>query len=439
MREFYERFRPVFRSVRILLTVLFLSFAGTTSAQPYSIVIKGGHVIDPKNNLDEIMDVALTDGIITRVAKNIDAAGAAQVVNAKGLYVTPGLIDIHVHVFFGMEPDHTYEDGMLAVMPDGFTFRNGVTTVVDAGSSGWKYFMKFKHNVIEHSQTRVLAFINVMSEGMRGGPYEQDERSMDPKMIAMIARSNKDIVVGVKVAHYNGHEWGPVDSAVAAGKIANIPVMIDFGGAHPPLPIRELFLDHLRPGDIFTHCYADLHNSREAIYDDSLKVVKPLAFEARKRGIFFDVGYGGISFSFSQAIPSIKQGFPPSSISTDLHIESMNGSMKDQLMCMSKCLAMGMDLNSVIRAATATPAQEIKHEELGNLAVGSPADIAILNVRQGKFGYFDYTGYKIESDKKLECEMTIRAGKIVYDLDGIANPIFLPKSIFREGPAPAGH
>lgn len=385
------------------------------------------------------MDVAVRDGKIVKVAANIDATGAAQTVNAKGLVVTPGLIDIHTHVFFGMEPDHTYGDGMLGVMPDGFTFRNGVTTVVDAGSSGWKTFPKFKRNIIDHSQTRVLAFINVMSEGMRGGPYEQDERTMDPKLIAMMAKSNKDIVVGVKVAHYNGHEWGPVDSAVAAGNLANIPVMIDFGGSHPPLPIRELFADHLRPGDIFTHCYADLRLSRETIFDDSLKLVKPLAFEARKRGIFFDVGYGGISFAFAQAIPAIKQGFPPSSISTDLHIESMNGSMKDMLMCMSKCLAMGMNLNAVIKASTASPAQEIRHEELGNLSVGSPADIAILNVREGKFGYFDYTGYKVESDKKLECEMTIRAGKIVYDLDGIASPIFLPKTIFREAAAPAGH
>ena len=137
----------------------------------------------------------------------------------------------------------------------------------------------------------------------------------------------------------------------------------------------------------------------------------------------FDVGFGGISFSFSQAIPAIKNGFYPNSISTDLHIGSMNNAMKDQLSVMSKMLGIGMDFKAVIKAATWNPAVEIKHEELGNLSVGADADIAILNLREGKFGFFDYTGYKIQADKKLECEMTIRGGKIVYDLNGIATPI----------------
>jgi len=160
--------------------------------------------------------------------------------------------------------------------------------------------------------------------------------------------------------------------------------------------------------------------------DQNTNTVKPLALAARKRGIFFDVGYGGISFSFSQAIPAVKQGFYPNSISTDLHMGSTNGAMKDQLNCMSKFLAMGVPLQEVVKESTMNPAMEIKREELGNLTVGSEADVAILNLRQGKFGYFDYTGYKIEYDKKLECEMTIRAGKIVYDVNGIATPIFAP-------------
>jgi len=146
---------------------------------------------------------------------------------------------------------------------------------------------------------------------------------------------------------------------------------------------------------------------------------------ARKKGIIFDVGYGGISFAYSQAIPAIKDGFYPDAISTDLHIGSMNGAMKDMLTTMSKFLALGMDLNSVINTSTWYPARIINRKELGSLSVGSEADIAILNIRKGKFGLFDYTGYKIQADKKLECEMTIRAGKIVYDLNGIANPITL--------------
>jgi dihydroorotase len=198
--------------------------------------------------------------------------------------------------------------------------------------------------------------------------------------------------------------------------------MVDFGGSTPPLSIEELFLKHLRPGDIFTHCYAQLA-TRECIVDTSSGKLKPFVLEARKRGIVFDVGYGGVSFRFSQAIPAIKNGFYPNSISTDLHTGSMNAAMKDQLSILSKFLVMGMDLRSIIAAATWNPAKEIKREDLGNLSMGAEADITILNIRDGKFGYFDYTGYKIEGTKKFECEMTIRAGKIVYDLNGLANPI----------------
>ena len=396
-------------------------------AQPYNIVIKDGHVIDPKNNIDAVMDIAINNGKIVQVAKNIDSKGASQVVNAKGLYVTPGLIDMHSHNFFGVEPDHQYENGNLALPPDGFTFRNGVTTVVDAGSSGWRTFPTFKAQTIDLSQTRVLAFLNIVGEGMRGG-YEQNANDMDSKMSALVAKRYSGIIVGFKVAHYEGHEWTPVDRAVEAGKQAGgIPVMVDFGGSTPPLSIEELFMTHLRPGDIFTHCFGQLA-SREFIVDTQTNKVKPFVLEARKRGINFDVGYGGISFAFSQAIPAIKQGFFPNSISTDIHVGSMNNAMKDMLTTMSKFLAMGMDLKSVIAASTWNPAMEIKHEELGNLSEGSDADIAILNIREGKFGLFDYTGYRIEASKRFECEMTIRNGRIVYDFNGIANPIVAPRA-----------
>lgn len=408
----------------ILISAFFITSNAVVS-QPYNIVIKGGHVIDPKNNIDEVMDVAIYNGKIAMVAKNIDTAKAGQVVNAEGMYVTPGLIDIHTHDFLGVEPDHQYENGNLAIQPDGFTFRNGVTTVVDAGSSGWRSFPTFKAQTIDQSRTRVLAFLNIVGEGMRGG-YEQNENDMDPKMAALVARQYKNIIVGFKLAHYEGYDWTPADRAVEAGNMAGgLPVMIDFGGSAHTLSIEELFLNHLRPGDIFTHCFAQL-GSREYIVDVQVNKIKPFVWEARKRGIVFDVGYGGVSFSFSQAIPAIKEGFYPNSISTDLHTGSMNGAMKDMLTTMSKFMAIGMDLKSIINASTWNPAKEINHEELGNLSVGSGADVAILNIRHGKFGLFDYFGYKIETDKKLECEMTIRDGHIVYDLNGIANPIVAP-------------
>ena len=412
---------------KISLFLLFIGFlmTGITKAQTFSIIIKGGHVIDPKNNINDVMDIAVKDGKILLVAKNIDAQEGIQVVQAEGLYVVPGLIDMHVHVFHGTNPDQQYMNGPSSVVPDGFTFRSGVTTVVDAGCAGWRTFPAFKRQTIERSQTRVLAFLNIVGEGMRGGPFEQNLKDMDPQVTAKFAINNKSDIVGIKLAHFEGPDWTPVDRLVEAGKLANLPIMVDFGGCNPPLSIEELFMQHLRPGDIFTHCFAQLGNNRESVVDPQTSSVKSFVWEAVKSGIIFDVGYGGISFAFSQAIPAIKSGFYPHAISTDLHIGSMNGAMKDMLTTMSKFLAMGMDLQSVIKASTWIPAQVIKREELGTLSVGSDADIAILNIRKGKFGFFDYTGYKIEADRKLECEMTIRAGKIVFDLNGIANPVTL--------------
>ena len=368
------------------------------------------------------MDVAVQQGKIAAVAENINEEQGRQVVDARGMYVTPGLIDIHEHVFAGTEPNHGYSNGFSALPPDGFTFRVGVTTVVDCGGSGWKSFPVFKENIINRSKTRVLAFLNIVGEGMRGGVYEQNTEDMDAKMSALTAKRYPDDIVGFKVAHYSGHEWTPVDRAVEAGNMTGLPVIVDFGGSNPPLSIKELYMDHLRPGDIYTHTFAQL-KSREYIVDLESKKVKPFVFEAQKKGIIFDVGYGGISFSYSQAIPAIKDHFFPNTISTDLHTGSMNAAMKDMLNVMSKFLLMGMNLKEVIKASTWSPAKAIHKEELGNLSVDAPADVAVLRLREGDFGFFDYHGNKQESQKRLECEMTIRNGKIVYDLNGLANPI----------------
>ncbi|QJW90009.1 amidohydrolase/deacetylase family metallohydrolase [Spirosoma taeanense] len=418
------------KKIKLLVVALFCSLVNLAVAQTYSVVIKGGHVIDPKNNINGIMDVAINDGKIVQVARNIDPKGAIQVVDARGLYVTPGLIDMHTHVFFGTNLDQTYSNGPNALPPDGFTFRNGVTTIVDAGCSGWRDFETFKKQTIDLSQTRVLALLNIVGSGMRGGTFEQNIADMDAGKTAEMAKKYPEQVVGVKLAHFNGYDWTPTDRAVEAGKLANVPVMIDFGGSTPTLSIEDLFLKHLRPGDIFTHCFGQL-KTREAIVDVTTNKVKPFVWEAQKKGLIFDVGYGGISFAFSQAIPAIKSGFLPNTISTDIHTGSMNNAMKDMLNVMSKFLAMGMDLPSVIKASTWNPAKAIRREELGHLSVGSVADVAILKLHEGKFevrdtgmfGFFDYTGHKIEGKQKLACEMTIRNGRIVYDLNGIANPV----------------
>jgi dihydroorotase len=400
--------------------------AATISAygQKYAIVIKGGQVIDPKNNINAVMDIAVAEGKIVKVDKNIDTTGATQVVDARGMYVTPGLIDIHGHVFAGTEPDHYLSNGFLALPPDGFTFRVGVTTIVDCGGAGWKNFSIFKKNIIDNAQTRVLSFLNIVGEGMRGGAYEQNANDMDAKMAASVAKSNAKYIVGFKVAHYEAAEWIPVDRAVEAGKMADMPVIIDFGGddTHPPLSIEELFFKHLRPGDIYTHAFTEL-SRRDPIVDLNTRQLKPFIKTAQQRGIIFDVGYGGGSFDYRQAIPATKAGFFPNTISTDLHTGSMNAAMKDMLNVMSTFVALGMDIPAVIKASTWTPAQVIKRQELGNLSVGAVADIAILGMRKGNFGIWDRVGYKVKANQKFECEMTIREGKIVYDLNGIANPI----------------
>lgn len=387
-------------------------------AQTYDIVIKGGHLIDPKNNIDGVMDLAISNGKIALIANNIDKTKGKRVINASNMYVTPGIIDLHVHVFHGTNTGQDYMNGPNAVAPDGFTFRAGVTTVVDAGSSGWRTFPDFKKQTIDISKTRVLAFLNIVGEGMRGGPFEQNTKDMDASKAAEFAKQYPNEIVGIKLAHYSGHEWEPTDYAVEAGKQVNLPVMIDFGGANPPLSIKELFMDHLRPGDIFTHCYASL-TGREALVDENGKV-KPFVFDARKKGIIFDVGHGGGSFRWNQAVPAIKQGLLPDAISSDLHIGSMNGGMKDMANLMSKFLNMGMSVQDVILRSTWNSAKIINRPELGNLSVGTEADVAIFSLRQGNFGFIDVGSEKIEGNQKLEAEMTIRAGNIVWDLNGLA-------------------
>lgn len=413
----------------ILAFLMMVSFQ-QSKAQEIDLLLKGGHVIDPKNNINSKMDVAIIDGKISKVAANIPANTAKKTVDVSGFYVTPGLIDIHGHVFHGTEPDHYLSNGLDALPPDGFTFRSGVTTIVDAGGAGWRNFDIFKKNIIDASKTRVLSFLNIVGEGMRGiEAYEQNTADMDPKLTAAIADKYKQYIVGIKLAHYIGTDWGPTDKAVAAGKLANIPVMVDFGKANPPLPIQDLFMNHLRPGDIFTHAYrydrefdneGKMVEHKQAIVDMKNKKVKPFVFKAREKGIIFDVGHGGGSFMWSQAIPAMEQGFKPDVLSSDLHTGSMNGAFKDMTNLISKFLAIGLSLPEAIAASTWKPANVIQRPELGNLSPGMEADIAVFNLRKGDFGFSDSNGQSINGNQKFEAELTVRAGRIVWDLNAIS-------------------
>lgn len=428
------------RKQLLFFSALFLICSGAVaqqaeSAKPYSIVIKGGHIIDPKNNVDAIMDIAIKDGKIAAIAKNIDGSQGTQLVNAKGMYVTPGLVDLHVHFFWGHDGSG-YMNAKAGLPADGFTFPAGVTTVVDAGSPGWKSFELYKKQTIDPSQTRVLAMLNIVSEGM-DSRNESDIEHMDPKSTADMAKKYPQHVVGVKLAHFSGrgplaHSWIPVDRAIEAGKLANIPIMVDFGSANPYLPLDSLFNVKFRVGDMYTHAFGGnpevgltTQSGRESIVDISTKKVKEYAIKAQKRGVIFDIGFGGSSFLFSQGIPAIKSGFYPNSISTDLHTGSMNNAMKSMPNIMSLFMAMGMPFKEVIKASTWNPAQQIKRPELGNLSVGTEADIAIFTLRKGNFGFYARDG-KIAGKERLETEMTIRAGRIVYNLNAIAEPNVLP-------------
>ena len=390
------------------ITLLLLSM-GLLCAQEYDLLLKGGHVIDPKNKISGRRDVAVKDGKIAEVATNIAAAKAAKTVDVSGLYVTPGLIDLHVHVYAGTGTAYT---GPSSVRPDDHSFRSGVTTMVDAGSSGWRNFEDFKSFIIDRSRTRVLALLNIVGAGMAGTP-EQNLSDMDPVKAAEAAAKYKAIIVGFKTAHYSGPEWTPVENAMKAGDIAKVPIMVDFGQFRSERPYEELVTKKLRPGDMSTHMFL----GRVPMLDDAGKL-RPFLFEARKRGVLFDVGHGGGSFLFRQAVPAVTQGFLPDSISTDLHIGSMNGAMQTMLTTMSKFLNMGMTLDDVVLRSTWHPARQIKREELGHLSVGAPADIAVLRLEKGDYGFVDVNGARMQGTQKLDGELTTLEGKIVWDLNG---------------------
>jgi dihydroorotase len=393
-------------------------------APHYDLLLKGGHVIDPANHIDEVRDVAVFQGKIAAVEKNIPADQAGKVVDVSKLYVTPGLIDIHFHVGHGGAPlDWFSPDARAHFMPLGIpadlALQSGVTTIVDAGTSGAETFLQEKEEVIDHARVRVLAFLNIVANGMNGG-LEQTPDQMDAKLCADTIKKYPDLIVGVKTAHYWTKEpvdaahalWTAVDRAIECGTVANVPVMFDFW-PRPERTYADLILKKMRPGDIHTHVFAQQF---PILLEDGK--LNPILTEARARGVIFDVGHGAGSFWFRNAVPAAKQGFIPDSISTDLHtgnytILSMNN-------VMSKFLAMGVPMDDVIRRSTVNPASEIRRPELGTLSVGKDADIAVLELIHGHFAYIDNGVAKMNANVQLTARMTVRAGRIVYDPSGLS-------------------
>jgi dihydroorotase len=406
--------KPLLASiVRALYVVLFF-IPSVMWAQQYDLLIKNGHVIDPKNRINAKKDIAVADGKIAKVADNIPAAKSKKNIDATGLYVVPGMIDIHTHVFVGTKPDK-FADGIYSVSPDDFTFKSGVTTVVDAGTSGWRNFPLFKEQVIDKSQTRVLAFVNIAGSGMSGKPLQEDINDMNADSAALVAEKYKDIIVGIKIGHYEGSDWAPFDKALEAGKKSNTPLFVE---CHLPQYSLDAQLQKMRPGDIITHSYEQVSERMPVV--DEQGHIRPFVLAAQKKGVLFDVGHGGAGFWFSQAVPAFHQGLAPNSFGSDLHRFSMNAGMKSMLNIMSKYMAIGMSLKDVVIRATWNPAKSIKREDLGNLSEGAVADVAVLSMQNGIFGFVDAGGNRLEGHRKLEAELTIRAGKIVWDLNGLA-------------------
>lgn len=403
-----------FKPLVSLFLLAILTSADTVSAQEIDLLLKGGHVIDPKNKVDKKMDVAIKDGKIFQITGDIPTNMAKKVVELNGLYVAPGLIDVHTHVFVGSEDG--FANGFSSVSPDDFTFKSGVTTVVDAGTSGWRNFPVFKKQVIDRSQTRVLAFLNIFGSGFSAG--SAIEPSMDeanPEKTAEAIREYPDFLVGARIGHYSGKDWTPFDRALEAAKLSNTPLFVE---CHLPEYTLEDQLNRMRSGDIITHAFENVSERMPVV--DEQGHVRPFVLEAKARGVLFDVGHGGAGFWFNQAVPALKQGLLPNSFGTDLHRFSMNAGMKSMLNIMSKYLTMGMGLQDVIARGSWYPAKSIKREDLGNLSEGAVADIAVLSLLPGKFGFVDAGKERIDGDSKLEAELTIRGGRVVWDLNGLS-------------------
>jgi dihydroorotase len=373
-------------------------------SQSRDLLIKGGTVVDPSQNLHGEMDVAVKEGKIVRVAPNIPDDGSLKVVSAKGRLVTPGLIDVHVHVFEGVGP--------TGVNADQYCLGRGVTTAVDAGSAGAFDIAGFYQYVIRPSATRLYAMVDIGERGtlmgLNGNYFNLDW--VDPKMAAQAANAYKPSVVGIK-ARLSREITGPNDlevlkRALEAAEMTQLPLTVHIGDSYSPLP---QILNKMRKGDILTHCYT---GRPHGMLDANGKLL-PEVLEARKRGVLFDSSDGGPHLSMDVAEKCIQQNFLPDTFGTDLGGLSVNGPVWDLVTELSKFLALGLTIDQVIERVTLQPTRMFNFgTELGTLRPGSVADITVLDVRQGSFVFTDSTGKKRTGQQKLQSTAAIRAGKV---------------------------
>ncbi len=395
------------------MKVPILALLGCAAAWPqqYDIVLKGGHVLDPANNINAVRDVAVAGGRIARVAADIPASQAKKAIDAKGRYVTPGLIDLHFHAY-------GYSG---AIFPDDTALPTGTTTVVDAGGAGFRTIDDFRAKIITKVRTRVLALMNIAGRGMIGSASEDNVADMRPAETAESIKKNRDVVVGIKVAHFGKPGWDALKRAVEAGRLADVPVMVDdkiFTNAGRTS--QEKLLDVMRPGDMHTHMYNDRQVEVVSRFNGK---VQEYAQQARVRGVLFDLGHGGGSFLWPVAAAAARGGFFPDTISTDLHDSSIMMQQSDMPNCMSKMMALGMTFEEAVKRSTMIPAKVIKRlPEIGTLGEGHSADIAVLAVREGVFALKDSWGKKRLASKKVENVLTIRAGQLEWDSEGRGFP-----------------
>ena len=372
----------------------------------YDVLIKNGTLIDPANKINSKMDIAISGTKIAKVSKTIDESTSKLTIDAKSLVICPGLIDIHAHSFGYWE----------SIFPDEMCLPFGTTTMLDAGGPGWKTFDTMKDKVIRKSKTRVFSLLNIVGSGMIMDG-EQNVSDMDSDATSQKIKERKDMLVGVKVAHFEANSWEAVKRGKKAAEDSGTFMMVD----QNPISGRnmeELLTKYMTSGDILTHVYA----WGKPILDRNKKVYDYF-FDARKKGILFDLGHGAGSFSFSMAKPAIDQGFLPDTISTDHHRESMLTNHSNMPNCMSKMIALGISLEDVIRKSTLTPSKILNRPDLGHIGEGSEADIAVLKIKEGNFGLIDngLTGNrKLMSSKIIENQLTIKSGKVVWDKEGIS-------------------